>query len=89
MAGHGRTWPTAQRKPASSLHTNDLFKLPSRQINLVPGMSLPIFDSGRLNAALATARTQSNTVITQYNQAVVDSVREVAQASLELEDLDR
>ena len=72
-----------------SLHTNTLLSQPSRQINLVPGLSLPIFDSGRLNAMLATARTQSNTLIAQYNQAVVDSVREVDQAGLEVEDLNR
>jgi multidrug efflux system outer membrane protein len=72
-----------------SLHTNNLLSQPSRQINLVPGLSLPIFDSGRLNAMLANARTQSNTLIAQYNQAVVDSVREVAQAGIELEDLNR
>jgi multidrug efflux system outer membrane protein len=72
-----------------ALHTNTLLSQPSRQINLVPGLSLPIFDSGRLNAQLASARTQSNTLIAQYNQAVVDSVRQVAQSGIELEDLDR
>lgn len=71
----------------NSLHMNDLLKKPSQQINLVPGLSLPIFDSGRLNAALASARSQSNTLIAQYNQAVVDSVREVAQTGIELETL--
>jgi hypothetical protein len=40
-----------------------------------------------VNALLANARTQSNTLIAQYNQAVVDSVRQVAQSGLELEDL--
>lgn len=70
-----------------ALHIHDLLRQSSRQINLVPGLSLPIFDSGRLNASLASARTQSNTLIAQYNQAVVDSVREVAQAGIELEDL--
>jgi multidrug efflux system membrane fusion protein len=53
-----------------------------------PGLFLPVFDSGRLNAQLASARTQSNTLIAQYNQAVLDSVREVAQAGLELQDLE-
>jgi multidrug efflux system outer membrane protein len=72
-----------------SLHTNNLLQRTSRQMNLIPGLSLPLFDSGRLNAALAHTRSQSNTLIAQYNQAVVDSVREVAQAGLELDVLNR
>ena len=72
-----------------SLHLEHLLQRSSRQINLIPGLSLPIFDSGRLNANLAVARSQSNVMIAQYNQSVLNAVREVAQAGLELDGLNR
>jgi multidrug efflux system outer membrane protein len=70
-----------------ALHLGDLFRGPSRQINLIAGMSLPIFDSGRLNATLATTRADSNVLIAQYNQAVLQAVRDVAQSAIELQSL--
>jgi multidrug efflux system outer membrane protein len=72
-----------------ALHTGDLMKSQSRQMNLVPGFSLPIFDSGRLNANLAQTRARSNATIASYNQAVVDAVRQVAECGIELEGLGR
>ncbi len=72
-----------------TLHTNELWRHSSRQLNLVPGLSLPLFDSGRLNANLATARSQSNALIAQYNEMVFQAVKEVAQHSIEIEDLRR
>lgn len=71
-----------------SLHMSDLLRKASRQVNLIPGLSLPIFDSGRLNANLAATRSQSNLLIAQYNESVLNAVREVAQAGLELDSLD-
>jgi multidrug efflux system outer membrane protein len=70
-----------------SLHTNELLHRSSRQLNLIPGMSLPLFDSGRLNAGLAATRSQSNALIAQYNEAVLQAVREVAQRSIDLDGL--
>lgn len=72
-----------------ALRLEDLFRKSSRQLNLIPGLSLPVFDSGRLNANLAVARSQSNTLIAEYNQSVLNAVREVAQASIELASLER
>ncbi|MFI4941152.1 MAG: efflux transporter outer membrane subunit [Burkholderiales bacterium] len=72
-----------------ALHLDDLLHSSSKQVNLIPGLSLPIFDSGRLNAGLANARTQSNVLIAQYNQSIVEAVREVAQDGIELESLSR
>lgn len=72
-----------------ALHLEDLFRKSSRQINLIPGLSLPIFDSGRLNANLALARSQSNVLIAEYNQSVLNAVREVAQTSIELAGLNQ
>lgn len=70
-----------------ALHLEDLLKRSSRQINLIPGLSLPLFDSGRLSANLASARAQRDVMISQYNQAVLNAVREVANAAIELHGL--
>lgn len=70
-----------------ALHLADLFTHASQQFNLIPGVYLPIFDGGRLNANLSGARTASNLLIEQYDQAVLDAVRDVAQTGSRLEDL--
>ncbi len=72
-----------------AIHLEDLFKKGSQQFNLIGGLSLPIFDSGRLNAGLQAAQAARDLTIAEYNQAVVRAVREVAQAGLRLEGLDR
>ncbi|RQR52647.1 multidrug resistance transporter [Burkholderia sp. Bp9125] len=72
----------------NALHLADLFTHASQQINLIPGLYLPIFDGGRLNANLTGARTASNALITQYNQAVLNAVRDVAVTGSRLQDLD-
>jgi multidrug efflux system outer membrane protein len=72
----------------NALRMRDLFMHSSQQINLIPGLTLPIFDGGRLNANLHGARTASNTLIEQYDQAVLDAVRDVAQSGSEIDDLD-
>jgi multidrug efflux system outer membrane protein len=72
----------------NALRMRDLFTHSSQQINLIPGLTLPIFDGGRLNANLHGARTASNTLIEQYDQAVLDAVRDVAQSGSEIDDLD-
>jgi outer membrane protein, multidrug efflux system len=70
-----------------ALHLADLFMHASQQFNLIPGVYLPIFDGGRLNANLSGARTASNLLIEQYDQAVLDAVRDVAKTGSRLEDL--
>ncbi len=70
-----------------SVHLGDLFSKSSRTISLIPGLSLPIFDSGRLNAELAIAKSREEVQIAMYNQAVVDAVGEVARAALVLNEL--
>jgi len=71
----------------NALHMSDLLRRSSRQIDLIPGLTLPIFDSGRLNANLAVTRMESNLLIAQYNEAVLNAVREVAQTGIELQGL--
>ncbi|SAL25052.1 putative outer membrane efflux protein MdtP [Caballeronia sordidicola] len=70
-----------------ALHLADLFTHASQQFNLIPGVYLPIFDGGRLNANLGGARTESNLLIEQYDQAVLDAVRDVAKTGSRLQDL--
>ncbi|RQQ45086.1 MdtP family multidrug efflux transporter outer membrane subunit [Burkholderia stagnalis] len=72
----------------NALHLADLFTHASRQINLVPGLTLPIFDGGRLNANLGGVRAASDLLILQYNQAVLNAVRDVAMTGSQLQDLD-
>ena len=70
-----------------AVHMGDLFSKASSQINLIPGLTLPIFDSGRLNAELAIAKARDDVQIALYNQAVVNAVAEVAHAALALDEL--
>ena len=72
----------------NALRMRDLFTHMAEQINIIPGLYLPIFDGGRLNASLHGARTASNTLIEQYNKAVLDAVRDVAQTGSQIDDLD-
>ncbi|WP_394365005.1 TolC family protein [Paraburkholderia kirstenboschensis] len=72
----------------NALHLADLFTHASQQINLIPGLYLPIFDGGRLNSNLSGAREGSNLLIEQYNQAVLNAVRDVAQTGSRLQTFD-
>jgi multidrug efflux system outer membrane protein len=72
-----------------SLFMSALWHHASQQINLIPGLTLPIFDGGRLNANLQNARNAGNTLIEQYNQAVLNAVRDVATAGNQVQGLDR
>ncbi|WP_322044990.1 MdtP family multidrug efflux transporter outer membrane subunit [Paraburkholderia sp. J67] len=71
-----------------TIQLSKLFRSASQQINLIPGLYLPIFDGGRLNANLHGARAASNILIDQYNQAVLDAVRDVAVSGNRLQTLD-
>ena len=68
-----------------SLHLEDLMKKSSQQMNFIPGLSLPIFDSGRLNANLTLANSQRNLLINEYNQAILNAVKEIANSAIKLE----
>ncbi|WP_232251263.1 efflux transporter outer membrane subunit [Janthinobacterium sp. 1_2014MBL_MicDiv] len=52
----------------------------SRTLFIGPALSLPLFDSGRLQAQLAGARSERDELIADYNQNVYNVVRDVAQA---------
>lgn len=61
-----------------AIHLDSLFKNTSRQFNVIPGLKLPLFDGGRLNANLEGTRATSNMMIERYNQSVLNAVRDVA-----------
>ncbi len=65
-----------------SLDASDLFHSGAQQIMLTPVLSLPIFDSGRLNAALGEARAASDMTIAIYNETVLNAVRDVTKAGI-------
>ncbi|WP_061710058.1 multidrug resistance outer membrane protein MdtQ [Pseudenterobacter timonensis] len=70
-----------------ALHLSDLFRSSAQQMGVTAGFSLPIFDSGRLNANLDIAQAQSNLSVANYNKAVVDAVNEVAHSASQVETL--
>ena len=69
------------------INLSDIVSSTSRQFVLLPGLTLPIFDGGRLNANLKRTRTASDVLITQYNQAVLNAVREVATSATQIQGL--
>jgi multidrug efflux system outer membrane protein len=72
----------------NALHLGDLLRASSQQINVIPSLALPLFDRGRLNANLQAARNDSNVLIAQYNEAVVNAVRDIAVTGNQLQGLD-
>lgn len=68
-----------------ALHLSDLFRHSAQQMGVTAGLTLPIFDSGRLNANLDITQAQSNLTVANYNKAVVDAVNDVARAASQVE----
>jgi multidrug efflux system outer membrane protein len=72
-----------------SLSLSTLMQASSRTFFIGPALSLPIFDSGRLQARLGSERNAHDAMIAEYNQAIVNAVREVAQEGVSLQGLAR
>ncbi|HCT5597418.1 multidrug resistance outer membrane protein MdtQ [Klebsiella oxytoca] len=70
-----------------ALHLSDLFRHSAQQMGVTAGLTLPIFDSGRLNANLDIASAQNGLSIAKYNKAVVDAVNQVAKTVSQVETL--
>ncbi|WP_174507851.1 multidrug resistance outer membrane protein MdtQ [Klebsiella oxytoca] len=70
-----------------ALHLSDLFRHSAQQMGLSAGLTLPVFDSGRLNANLDIASAQNNLSVAKYNKAVVDAVNQVAKTASQVETL--
>ena len=71
-----------------ALALDKLLAAASRTPFIGPTLSLPLFDSGRLQARLGAARTQRNEMIADYNQSVFKAVRDVAQEAVALRGLE-
>ncbi|MDL7014292.1 TolC family protein, partial [Escherichia coli] len=84
-------------KNFSSVHQIPRYPTPIRYLShgspfiyltsLQAGLTLPIFDSGRLNANLDIAKAESNLSIASYNKAVVEAVNDVARAASQVQTL--
>ncbi|WP_379932792.1 multidrug resistance outer membrane protein MdtQ [Enterobacter sichuanensis] len=70
-----------------ALHLSDLFRASAQQMGMTAGLTLPIFDSGRLNASLDIAQAQNNLSVANYNKAVVEAVNQVARTASDVETL--
>ncbi|GJI92572.1 efflux transporter outer membrane subunit [Duganella hordei] len=67
----------------------NLLQAASRTLYIGPTLTLPLFDSRRLDAQLDSARTSRNERIAEYNQAVIDAVRDVAQDGVQLQGIEQ
>ncbi|RJT35114.1 efflux transporter outer membrane subunit [Rahnella woolbedingensis] len=70
-----------------ALHLDDLFNHSSQQANIIPGLYLPIFSGGQLEANLDKSRHQRDILISQYNQAVLTAVKDVVTTGSALQSL--
>ena len=64
----------------NALGPEHLLEAGSRQYGIVPALRLPLFEGGRLQAQLSGREAERDAAIAQYNQAVLDAVREAADA---------
>jgi NodT family efflux transporter outer membrane factor (OMF) lipoprotein len=60
-----------------TIHFRELFRWPSVYYNVDPAVSLPIFDGGRLLANLHGSEVNYDLAIFQYNNLVLNAVKEV------------
>jgi multidrug efflux system outer membrane protein len=70
-----------------SLSLSRLLEGGSRTLFAGPALSLPLFDSHRLSARLEGNRSERNALVADYNQAVIDAMREVAQEAAAVQGL--
>lgn len=71
-----------------SMDATWLFNKGAQQMMFTPMVNLPIFDSGRLNAALRETRATSDMTIALYNEAVFNAIRDVAQAGIRMQKIE-
>jgi NodT family efflux transporter outer membrane factor (OMF) lipoprotein len=72
-----------------SILLSKLFDPESKTVGAGPAIHLPIFDAGRLRATLGARYAQMDIAVEQYNQTLIDAVREVADQGTSLEAIDR
>ncbi|MBP6116599.1 MAG: efflux transporter outer membrane subunit [Neisseriaceae bacterium] len=64
----------------NAISTGDLFDSASHIFTVMPAVSLPIFHSGALRANLAGKRAEYDVAISEYNQSVLNALKEAADA---------
>lgn len=64
----------------SSMEIGDLFASGARVLNILPALTLPIFNSGALQSQLAQKHAQYDLQVAQYNKTVLTALREAADA---------
>jgi multidrug efflux system outer membrane protein len=72
-----------------SISYENLLSAPSRTLFIGPTLTMPLFDSKRLNAELANARSTRNELIADYNLAVIQAARDVAQDAVQLQGIEQ
>ncbi|WP_432759296.1 efflux transporter outer membrane subunit [Bordetella genomosp. 2] len=72
-----------------AIGTGNLLEAGSRTLGIGPAITLPIFHGGELNANLAGRQADADLAVSDYNQSVLDAVRQTADALDALRLLDR
>lgn len=62
----------------ASMSVSDLLSLNNRYVALLPAVSLPLFDSGRLRANLSARNADYDAAVAQYNKTLVAAFNQVA-----------
>lgn len=73
----------------SSVGLNQLLEAGSRQVGVGPAVRLPIFDAGRLRANYKGRAVDVDAAVQTYNAAVLEAVRETADALKSVESVAR
>lgn len=72
-----------------TVKVENLLQAASRTLYVGPTLSLPLFDSKRLDAQLDGTRTARNERIAEYNQIIIEAVRDVAQGGAQLQGIEQ
>jgi len=73
----------------NSIGLSKLLEASSGVAGVGPAIHLPIFEGGRLNANLRGRQADRDLAVSTYNQAVIDAVRDVADALFSINQLSR
>lgn len=92
VAGKTRFYPNLNLNAAAgtqSMLGDALFGNPSRFWNIAPTISLPIFEGGRLRAALDARDADYDLAVSQYNKSLIKALGDVSDSVDRLRAMDR